>query len=72
MLLCAGSIPSSLFALTKLKQLDLNNNTLTGSINGIENLVDLRFLQIHGNQFTGEIPSQFPLLTNLSKFLLHL
>jgi hypothetical protein len=67
-LLIVGSLPPELFSLTKLRQLDLNNNTLTGSIDGIQNLTNLEFLQLHSNDFAGEMPPEISRLVNLSKF----
>lgn len=61
-----GTLPSELFTLTNLRQLDLNNNTLTGTIDGIENLTNLQFLQLHQNRFTGTIPPAMDNLVDLN------
>lgn len=62
-----GTLPSEIFSLTNLLELDLNNNTLSGSIDGIQNLSELTFLQLHSNSFTGEIPSSFGNLKRLER-----
>lgn len=65
-----GNLPQELFTMTSLRQLDLNNNTLVGPINGIENLKSLEFIQLHGNGFSGAIPTELNNFVNLSE--LHL
>lgn len=63
-----GTLPSGVFSLTNLKQLDVNNNYLTGEIDGIQSLNKLEFLQIHRNSFTGTIPLAIVELKNLRVF----
>ena len=55
-----------LSGMVKLQQLDLNNNTLTGSIEnlGWENTI-LKFIDLNTNQFTGEIAQEIGDLTEL-------
>lgn len=51
-----------------LRQLDLNDNELVGSINiAVGNLTVLNFIQLHNNQMTGTIPSEIGLLSTLGK-----
>ncbi|CAN1328012.1 Leucine-rich repeat receptor-like serine/threonine-protein kinase BAM3 [Linum perenne] len=53
-------------ASSKLEQLNLSENRLTGSIPGsIGNLSSLQILLLNGNQFTGGIPSQIGQLKNV-------
>jgi len=63
-----GTLPSELFSLSNLLELDLNNNTLSGTIDGTENLRSLKFLQLHHNQFTGSIPAAMDQLVDLIVF----
>jgi hypothetical protein len=44
----SGSLPTELYLLTDLIQLDLNNNQLTGNVDQLGVFVDLEFLQLHG------------------------
>jgi hypothetical protein len=44
----SGSLPSELYLLTDLVQLDLNNNRLTGTVDQLGVFVDLEFLQLDG------------------------
>jgi hypothetical protein len=44
----SGSLPTELYLLTDLVQLDLNNNLLTGTVDQLGLLVDLEFLQLDG------------------------
>ena len=53
--------------MSNLQELDLNNNQLTGSINGIEQLTELQFLQLDNNLLSGSIPSEVRDMSNLSK-----
>jgi Leucine-rich repeat (LRR) protein len=54
-----GTIPDSLYNLTKLKDLWLYNNQFEGSIKSeIGNLKELVHFSIYSNQFTGTIPSE--------------
>ena len=63
-----GTLPPDLFTLTNLKQLDINNNQISGSVDGIEALNKLEFLQLHHNTFIGSIPNGVSELTNLRVF----
>jgi len=55
-----GRIPAELFAnCTKLKEVDLNKNKLTGAIpKEVGNCVDLEKLFLVKNQLTGSIPAE--------------
>jgi hypothetical protein len=63
-----GSLSSELLSLSKLEQLDLNGNRMTGSINGIGVMPHLEFLQLHDNAFTGQVPESLGLSSNLGTF----
>ena len=57
-----GTIPSNIGQLTSLRELYLNNNTLTGSIpRNLFNLLNLITINLDRNKFTGIIP------TNINK-----
>lgn len=62
-----GTIPSEILALTALEQLDLNDNRLTGTVEGVTNLVNLNFLQLHNNFFTGTVPSGIGAFSSLGE-----
>jgi hypothetical protein len=49
----------------------LNNNQLTGSINGIGVFPAMEFLQLHDNFFTGTVPSAVGTFSGLAAFTLH-
>lgn len=66
-----GTIPSELLSLTKLRQLDLNDNKFSGSVGIVEALNNLEFLQLHKNFFTGTISSNFSNLNNLRVLTIH-
>lgn len=56
--------------LKNLTTLDLNHNTITGSIpTWIGELTNLTYLNLHTNQLSGNIPSQIWTLTSLTKGL---
>jgi hypothetical protein len=63
-----GTLSSELFSLTNLKQLDINNNNLSGPVNGLESLRKLEFLQLHHNAFVGTIPVGVADFTDLRVF----
>jgi hypothetical protein len=57
--LTGAAIPSSLYDLWSLTQLDLNDNLLTGTIDSaIGTLKNLKFLQLGGNPIIGTIPKE--------------
>ncbi|KAF5174982.1 Strubbelig-receptor family [Thalictrum thalictroides] len=61
-----GSIPSSLFSLTQLTDMSLNNNLLTGEIpDSFQTLTGLINLHLSGNNLTGELPPSFENLSSL-------
>ena len=65
-----GSIPEELYNLENLRQMDLNDNELTGTISeNIGNLLQMSFFQIENNLFTGMVPSQIGSLVQLGTFL---
>jgi Leucine-rich repeat (LRR) protein len=60
-------VPSSVFKMTNLEELDLSNNRLTGALPGeIRFLKNLRKLNVSNNQMTG-IPAEIGQLTNLEE-----
>ena len=46
-----GSIPDTLYSLTNLATLDLNDNLLTGGVGSIGALDKLEFLQLQSKKF---------------------
>jgi Leucine-rich repeat (LRR) protein len=66
-----GTLSSELLSLSSLNQLDVNDNRLSGSINGIGNFLEMEFLQLHRNLFTGTVPVAVGNFSNLFAFTLH-
>jgi hypothetical protein len=66
-----GPLPTELYELVNLTQLDLNNNFLSGNIEGIGAFGELVFLQLHANLFTGTIPDVIGSFSGLTTFTLH-
>ncbi|XP_058081851.1 protein STRUBBELIG-RECEPTOR FAMILY 8-like [Magnolia sinica] len=60
-----GNLPISFVTLTSLTALDLQNNLFTGSVNFLAGL-PLSYLNIRNNYFSGVVPKQFELISNLS------
>lgn len=62
-----GSLPSELSALRNLTFLDLSNNKLTGALDAsvVPSLTALKWLDLHSNWLSGEIPDSIGDLTNL-------
>ena len=65
-----GDIPWDLYKLAALERLDLSENELGGTIpasntDGLGPLSNLTWLNLSGNQLTGDIPRELGLLTNL-------
>ncbi|XP_058076320.1 protein STRUBBELIG-RECEPTOR FAMILY 2-like [Magnolia sinica] len=60
-----GNLPISFVSLTSLTALDLQNNQFTGSVNFLAGL-PLSYLNIRNNYFSGVVPKQFELISNLS------
>eukprot|EP00977_Amphora_coffeiformis_P013766 scaffold3676_cov166-Amphora_coffeaeformis.AAC.4 len=61
-------LPSGLFNLVSLEDLDISHNFFAGNLPGaIGNLVNLRTLYIFGNSFNGELPTQLGLLNQLNE-----
>ncbi|KAK1563126.1 hypothetical protein Q3G72_022753 [Acer saccharum] len=60
-----GDIPSDLTKLSKLVELWLDGNSLTGSIPDFSICPDLKIIHLENNQLTGELPSSLANLPNL-------
>eukprot|EP00970_Alexandrium_tamarense_P010803 scaffold2238_cov192-Alexandrium_tamarense.AAC.8 len=62
-----GELPIDLFeSWLDMKEFDLNNNRLSGTISSrIGNMETLKFIQLDNNQFTGTIPTQLGELKEL-------
>lgn len=60
-----GEIPGEINLLEKLAVLDLRWNSLTGGLDNLNVLPDLRILKLSANNFSGEIPAIFRRLTSL-------
>ncbi|KAI8612614.1 hypothetical protein BC830DRAFT_1135959 [Chytriomyces sp. MP71] len=69
----AGELPDSLFSgLTKLKELDVSGNFLSGPLHeSIGNLELLERLLCHNNRFEGPLPATIGQLTQLRDFYAH-
>ena len=66
----SGSIPSELYNLVELRELDLNDNFLGGVLeDGIGGLVNLMYLQLDQNEFTGTLPREVGELKELGECL---
>lgn len=64
----SGEIPSQLFVLKELMDLNLGQNVLNGSIPAeIEQLSNMQYLSLGINNFTGPVP---PELGNLTKLII--
>ncbi|KAF8030274.1 hypothetical protein BT93_E2658 [Corymbia citriodora subsp. variegata] len=63
----SGHLPPTLSNLTRLSLLYLGNNLISGELDPhfFSNWTKLRFLELHNNNFSGRIPSEIGLLTNL-------
>lgn len=46
--------------------IDLRNRNITGTINGIENFINIPYLSLRNNQFSGEIPTNINNLSELT------
>ncbi|WP_234387103.1 leucine-rich repeat domain-containing protein [Aquimarina sp. Aq78] len=67
----AGNIPSSLFQLVSLQDVQLSDNQLTGMIPlELLTLTRLQILNLSNNQLEGEIPENIGQLSNLEHLLL--
>ncbi|KAK0585494.1 hypothetical protein LWI29_029421 [Acer saccharum] len=60
-----GDIPSDLTKLSKLVELWLDGNSLTGSIPDFSICPDLKIIHLENNRLTGELPSSLANLPNL-------
>ncbi|KAI6704614.1 hypothetical protein NL676_007576 [Syzygium grande] len=63
----SGSLPPTLSNLTQLSLLYLGNNMIRGELDPhlFSNWTKLQYLELHNNYFTGKIPSEIGLQTNL-------
>ncbi|XP_030553029.2 MDIS1-interacting receptor like kinase 2-like [Rhodamnia argentea] len=63
----SGRLPPTLSNLTRLSLLYLGNNMISGELDPclFSNWTKLRFLELQNNNFTGKIPSEIGLLTDL-------
>lgn len=63
----SGSVPDSIFRLTKLTELALASNELSGTISPmIGQLTALTYLRLNDNSFTSTIPAEISTLTELN------
>jgi len=63
----SGSIPDSIFSLTRLRELALGSNQLNGTISTrIGQLTALTYLRLDDNSFTSTIPAEVEALTQLN------
>lgn len=53
-----AAVPAGLFGLAKLEQLNLEYSCSGGRLDGFGNLTRLTSLQLHGNYFSGTIPTE--------------
>ncbi|KAK6914383.1 Leucine-rich repeat-containing N-terminal, plant-type, partial [Dillenia turbinata] len=59
---------NGIWALTKLRTLDISLNSFSGSVpKGISGLHNLKDLRLHGNHFSGEIPSDVGFCPHLKR-----
>ncbi|KAL1194086.1 Receptor-like protein 54 [Cardamine amara subsp. amara] len=61
-----GEIPSSISNLSRLTDLSLSQNELTGSFSPVYNLTKLSSLSLFNNHFSGNIPCSLLTMPNLS------
>jgi hypothetical protein len=67
-----GSIPQSIYTLSKLSSLRLYRSNFTGSLSSnIGQLTNLKWLWIHDNCFSGTVPVELGLLSKLEGLTLH-
>lgn len=67
-----GSLPSSLFELSQLQQLDLHGNMFSGTISDeIGQLSALTLLSLFNNRFSGTLPSTLGLCVDLEYLYIH-
>ena len=66
----AGSFPSSITSLTKLKKLDLSNNQLSGDVTNLSSISSLTRLDISNNNLTGDPTASLSGLSNVEDLAL--
>ena len=66
-----GEIPASLNTLSKLRSLNLRNNSLSGTIPDLGSLDSLTHLRLHRNALSGSIPASLGGLEKLQELYLH-
>jgi Leucine-rich repeat (LRR) protein len=66
-----STIPTSLYSLVSLTEVDFGSNRLEGSlpVNGLGNLIHLELLDLSQNNFTGSIPPELSQLIGLNQGL---
>ncbi|KAK9726827.1 hypothetical protein RND81_05G239900 [Saponaria officinalis] len=67
----SGSIPNDIYGLQSLVDLSVHANNLSGSINGVLKLTNLKILALHSNNFYGTIPKNIGNLSKLEQLDLH-
>jgi hypothetical protein len=68
----AGTIPQSIYTLSKLSSLRLYRSNFTGTLSSnIGQLTNLKWLWIHDNSFSGTVPVELGLLSKLEGLTLH-
>jgi hypothetical protein len=60
-----GTLPESLFSLSRMWRLDLHSNGFSGPIHNVTRFGDMQTLRLNDNQFTGEIPARLGTMSNL-------
>lgn len=67
-----GTIPQSIYTLSKLSSLRLYSSNFTGTLSSnIGQLTNLKWLWMHDNSFTGTVPVELGLLSKLEGLTLH-
>ncbi|XP_026415010.1 phytosulfokine receptor 1-like isoform X1 [Papaver somniferum] len=67
----SGTLPSDLWRLKKLNQLYIQDNSLSGSLNGVGNLSNLVQFDLSQNEFSQTLPDIFTSLAKLEYFSAH-
>ncbi|RZC83704.1 hypothetical protein C5167_046499 [Papaver somniferum] len=67
----SGTLPSDLWRLKKLNRLYIQDNCLSGSLNGLGNLSNLVQFDLSQNEFTQTLPDNFTSLAKLEYFSAH-
>jgi hypothetical protein len=64
----SGQLPMELGTLSMLQHLDLGQNEFSGSMLSLQNLTALQACRLDGNKFTGLLPSEIGLWSDLEIF----